>query len=121
MLTLKISGQIRGGKNNMIVLRNGMHIPKKEWAQWRDRVVFELKEQAKGEFIAPLAAEIRYTPGDRRRRDVPAIIDAIWHCLERAGIVADDCMIQDVVFVTLQLDRKQPCAEIVLRRLDALS
>ena len=42
-LELFISGQVRGGKNNMVVTRSGLHFPKKEWAKWRDEKVAEVK------------------------------------------------------------------------------
>ena len=104
-MKFEIRGQIRGGKNNMIVLRNGMHIPKPEWARWRDEVVSSmLKQKAPHQPRFPIeervSLRIDYIPGDLRRRDVPAILDSIFHCLERAGIVKDDSQIKDLVFST---------------------
>ena len=94
-----IRGQIRGGKNNMKLSRFGHHYPDKKWAIWRDDVVNQIKKQLPvgfKTFEKKCFAVITYCPGDNRRRDVPAILDAIWHCLERADVVRDDWLLADV-------------------------
>jgi len=97
--SITISGQIRGGKNNMIVTRNGRHIPKKEWAKWRDDAVTQVVNQMP---LAPFFYEpiriptnirVDYFAGDKRRRDMPAILDSVFHVLEKAGVVADDTLL----------------------------
>ena len=106
-ITITIKSQVRGGKNNMLVLRNGMHIPSKKFKAWRDDAVNQVIDQiyryetTTGSFemiTEPCSANVSYVAGDRRRRDMPAIIDAVWHVLERAEIVKDDCLIENVNF-----------------------
>ena len=95
-MTLKFTGQIRGGKNNMIVTRTGHRFPKPEWAKWRDSAVKEIKAQLPKSFRpidVPTAIRMDYLAGDKRRRDMPAIIDAIFHVLEKAGVVKDDTLL----------------------------
>ena len=95
-LCLTIPGQIMGGKNNMLVTRTGRHFPKRSWAQWRDRVVIVVRGQLPADWTPiskPCIMSLTYVPGDRRRRDMPAIVDSIFHCLERAGVVADDSLL----------------------------
>jgi len=43
----------------------------------------------------PASGSVRldYVAEDRRRRDFPAICDALWHALERAGVVTDDTLL----------------------------
>ena len=92
-LIITITGQIRGGKNNYIVTRQGKHIPRKEWALWRDAKIAEVRSQLPAGFSAiaiPVTASLAYVAGDARRRDMPAILDSIFHILERAGVVTDD-------------------------------
>jgi Holliday junction resolvase RusA-like endonuclease len=91
-----ITGQIRGGKNNMIVTRTGRHFPKPEWAKWRDAAVMQVKTQLTlgfKTFTEPVNMQLDYFHGDKRRRDMPAILDSIFHVLEKAGVVADDTLI----------------------------
>ena len=98
-LRIVICGQIRGGKNNMVVTRSGLHFPKPEWAKWRDEAVRGVKEQLSKSFKTigqPVNVRVTYVAGDRRRRDCPAIFDAVWHVLEKAGVVADDTLLWPV-------------------------
>ena len=95
-LCLVITGQIRGGKNNMGVSRTGHHFPKKNWAKWRDEAVQQIQAQMPTgypPFTEPVNVRLEYWAGDRRRRDQPAILDSIFHVMERAGVVADDTLI----------------------------
>lgn len=109
-ISITIPGQARGGKNNVIVTRSGHRFPNKVYAAWRDKAVMQVKGQYRGKtcFTVPCFANIRYWKGDLRRRDVPAIMDGIWHVLERAGVVKDDCLLEDVQWESMPVDRKEP-------------
>lgn len=94
-LSIIIPGQVRGGKNNMIVTRTGLHFPKPEWAKWRNAMVAVVRSQLPTDWQpidAPCLVKLTYIAGDKRRRDQPAIIDAIFHVLEKAGVVTDDTL-----------------------------
>lgn len=114
LIKLTILGQCRSGKNNMLVLRNGMHIPKKEFVHWRTGVLAQLKAQYNGDPIAvPCTTVIHYFAGDKRRRDEPGLTDAAWHTLERAGIIKDDALLEDKVWRT-SYDKENPRMEILI-------
>ena len=88
-----ITGQIMGGKNNIIVTRTGHRFPKPSWAKWRDDAVRQVKQFIPRGFTpidSPVNVRLAYFAGDKRRRDMPAIVDAIFHVLEKAGVVTDD-------------------------------
>lgn len=109
-ISITITGQIRGGKNNMIVTRNGKHIPKQEWASWRDGRVQEVLSQLPENWEpinTPTNVQIDYISGDLRRRDFPAICDSVWHILEKAGFVSDDTLLWPARS-TKGYDRKNP-------------
>jgi hypothetical protein len=103
LLRLVIIGQIRGGKNNITVTRTGKRFPNKVWANWRDKAVSQVLEQLPDgfphqtygvqQFIEPVNISLDYVAGDKRRRDMPAIIDSIFHVLEKAGVVSDDTLL----------------------------
>jgi len=65
---------------------------------WRDDALWQLKSQIikfKGDgyrfpIDKPICVSIHYWTKDKHRRDAPSIIDALWHVLEKAGIVTDD-------------------------------
>ena len=93
-LVLRLIGQVRGGKNNMGRTKTGMSFPKKSFADWRAEAIRQIKTQFHGEPIdVPRNVRIDYVAEDRRRRDFPAICDALWHALERAGVVTDDTLL----------------------------
>lgn len=112
-----IHGQIRGGKNNINITRTGHRYPNPVWAKWRNQVVKEISSQLTRSFKTidkPCSAIILYYRGDLRRRDVPASLDSILHCLERANVVADDSLVVNVNWQSMNLDRVNPRAEIYL-------
>ena|SRR3990167_574553 len=116
-INLTIYGQIKSGKNKMQIARTGRHYPLKAWAEWRDNVVANLEVYVyqsgiKFPINEPCRVEALYWKGDRRRRDVPGMMDALWHCLERAKIVTDDKLFEDVTWIMKGLDRKNPRVEI---------
>ena len=113
-LRLVICGQIIGGKNNIIITRSGRRFPKANWAAWRDDAVAGIREQLKPSFqtiTEPVNVRLTYFAGDRRRRDMPAVIDAIWHVLEKSGVVKDDFLLW-VKESTRNYDKTSPRAEI---------
>lgn len=108
---ITINGQVRGGKNNMIVTRSGLHFPRKSWAIWRDDAVRQVREQTQGMRVPitqPCTASVIYTAGDRRRRDMPAVMDAVWHVLERSGVVEDDSLICGIERWVTRYDKYAP-------------
>jgi Holliday junction resolvase RusA-like endonuclease len=87
-----ITGQVRGGKNAIRTTRQGHRYPSKVFEKWSTQAVAEVREQDQfhNTLTIPLGVSFDYTPGDARIRDIPAIIDAVFHVLERAEIVASD-------------------------------
>lgn len=111
-----ISGQIKGGKNNINTTKTGHRYPNKGWATWRDMAVYEVKKQLPKDFNAiskPVDVTLVYIAGDKRRRDMPAIIDSIFHVLEKAGVVEDDTLLWVTQSIRLY-DKKAPMAVIKL-------
>jgi Holliday junction resolvase RusA-like endonuclease len=106
-MVITIKGQVRGGKNNMLVLRNGMHIPSKKFKEWRDDAVLQVLTHKYTMITEPCMHEIEYFASDHRRRDTPAILDALYHVLERAGVVKDDCLLKDLNF-RQHFDKENP-------------
>lgn len=125
MIEFTIRGQIRGGKNNMLMNRRGQHYPNRKWAVWRDETIREIDRQwghnANGEpnrFCIPLRVKVLYWAGDRRKRDVPAMIDAIWHCLERGRFIDDDSLLKSVDWEDCGYDKENPRTEITIEAID---
>ena len=122
-LRITLIGQVRGGKNNMGVTKSGRHYPGKLFAKWSKDAIEQIDRQVfKKLIIRPLFTDqvsmtLDYVAGDRRRRDFPAICDALFHCLERSGVVADDSLIW-IERSSRGYDKERPRCEITLRQGD---
>ena len=108
IIELRINGPIKGGKNNIVITKQGRRFPSKKWVEWREQAINQIKPQIPNGFQAidniGYKWEFVYTPEDNRRRDLPAILDAIFHVLEKLNIVVDDCLIKNVCFVNKAKD-----------------
>lgn len=117
---LVLLGQCPSGKNQVIITRTGKRFPNKRFKDWRELAVAQIKKQLviKEPWDKPISVIIDYYPGDNRRRDVPGIIDALWHVLEKANIVTDDKHLggrdHTVVFNQFGVDKDNPRLEISL-------
>ena len=103
----------------MKVTRSGIHYPDPKFVAWRNDMFAQIKKQL------PVIATINdknlkwtfiYTPEDNRRRDTPAILDAVYHVLERSFIVRDDCLIKNLSFAELPVDKQN--AGILIRAIE---
>ena len=95
-LVLRLKGQVRGGKNNMGRTKTGKSYPKKLFADWRAEAIRQIRAQLPSGWTpiaVPVNVRIDYVAEDRRRRDFPAICDALWHALERAEFCVDDTLL----------------------------
>jgi Holliday junction resolvase RusA-like endonuclease len=117
MISFIIYGIIRGGKNQMKTTRTGRHYPNPSWARWRDETVIQIADGdgwGESAIAMPCRVTVRYWSGDHRRRDVPGMIDALWHCLEHGGFVKDDALLETVFWVYEGYDKKNPRVQVVI-------
>ena len=93
---------VRGGKNNMKITRRGIHYPSPEFKKWSQEIIWQLRLHKSHPTINQdnLFYTFYFCPRTKRRKDVPAILDAIFHCLEKAQIVSDDSVIKNILFYT---------------------
>lgn len=120
MSTYTMTGQIRGGKNNICITKSGHRYPNKEWAAWRDTQVYSLKAQRSDKTLdMPCFLSVDYVASNKQRRDIPAILDAIMHCLEKSGIVADDALIKHV-YIRTGYDKDNPRATLKIYPMETL-
>jgi Holliday junction resolvase RusA-like endonuclease len=121
-LNFTIWGIIHGGKNNIGITRTGKRYPKPNWAKWRNEVLYDLQFYLnqigfKEPIDKPCRITVRYWAGDNRRRDIPALSDAIFHIIERARIVKDDFQFKTMIWGFMGVDKKNARAEITVEEL----
>jgi Holliday junction resolvase RusA-like endonuclease len=105
-LMLRLREQIPSGKNHVRITRTGRRYPTARFAQWRasayDQIRAQLIKQPAWRAWprqASMSLTVHYRPMDRRRRDVPGMLDALLHLLERAGVIQDDAQVHTVSWV----------------------
>jgi Holliday junction resolvase RusA-like endonuclease len=123
---LVLPGQCPSGKNAVQITRTGHRYPTKRFTTWREASLSAIKEQVEqvkanvGHPMErhlhgpPYSLHVSYWPGDLRRRDVPGMLDAVFHVLERARLVEDDAHITHVQWTTEAVDRTTPRVELRL-------
>ncbi len=135
-LRLSLLGQLPSGKNQIrlrwekaygLSQSDGIGLlsqlrkhPDRRFFTWRDDAMKQLLPQVvKWRSMLPLTTPmmmyVAYWPGDHRTRDRSGMLDALFHLFERAGIIANDRLIEDPLWRTMPLDKKHPRVVIVLR------
>jgi len=94
--------------------------PDRRFFTWRDDAMKQLLPQVmKWRSVLPLTTPtmmyVAYWPGDYRMRDRSGMLDALFHLLERAQIIANDGLIEDLLWRTMPLDKEDPRVVLVLR------
>lgn len=129
-LRLELHGQLPSGKNQVGIQHEApvillapatvRHYPNARFERWRREAERQLVPQlgtwrASLPLSVPMLMYVWYWPGDRRTRDRSGMLDALFHLLEHAGVIANDRLIEDPVWRTMPLDTKHPRVVIVLR------
>jgi Holliday junction resolvase RusA-like endonuclease len=125
MLIIRLSEQIPSGKNHVRITRTGRRYPTARFAQWRASAYYQvraqlIKQPAWREWPsrAPMVLTVSYRPLDRRRRDVPGMLDALLHLLERAEVIQDDAQVKAVLWLSA-LKSQVPCVILAIQHGEA--
>lgn len=113
---ISIRGKTPSGKNAVQITRTGRRYPNERFSKWKADAMRQIDRKWLAPVFpdGPLTVNISYTPGDLIRRDAPGIVDALFHVLEAAQVVADDAQFKNVVFKTMPLNREAPGVEIYI-------
>lgn len=112
-LTITLLGQLKSGKNRVLITRTGHRYPPKAFKDWREEMLSQIPP-VRWPFEGPVHMAVDYVPGDKIRRDVPGMLDALCHVIEKAGIVLDDAQVKSVTWLTLPVAPKQPRCVVTL-------
>ena len=93
-----------------------MRFPAKRFKLWREDALEQLHGQVMGYAMngailpiqSTISLECEYTPGDRRTRDVPGMLDALLHLIVKAGLLTDDGLVWGVTWTRMEMDRERP-------------
>lgn len=115
-MTFSITGQIKSGKNRVLITRKGHRYAPKEFTTWREEVIKQLSPQVKAyaqewaclPLQSTITLECEYTPGDARVRDVDGMLGALLHVIVKAGLLKDDGLVWAVTWRRNEMDRQKP-------------
>lgn len=120
VLALWLRDQIPSGKNHVRITRTGRRYPAARFAQWRASAYQQVRAQLISQPAwrqwpngAPMILIVSYRPLDRRRRDVPGMLDALLHLLERATVLQDDAQVK-AVWWTRAPKTQEPCVLMMI-------
>lgn len=114
--TFVLQMQIPSGKNAVQITRTGKRYPGKRFKAWRDEAMGQLPYPVM-EFAGPVSMIVDYVPGDQIRRDVPGLLDALCHLIEKVGLVQDDAQVKSVRWTTFPVQPKRPRCSVSLAAL----
>ena len=115
-----LTGQIPSGKNAVkINPRTGGHYPDKRFKLWREDATHQLMQQnaqtgGNPYFNKPCVVHVGYWAGDKRRRDVPGMMDALCHLLEHCCIVEDDSLLEDWHWLKMHVSTQSPQVKMII-------
>lgn len=125
LLILRLSEQIPSGKNHVRITRTGRRYPTARFAQWRATAYQQLHSQLIKQPAwrqwpsgASMSLTVYYRPLDRRRRDVPGMLDALLHLLEQTEVIQDDAQVKTVSWVSA-LKSQVPCVVLAIQPTEA--
>lgn len=107
--------QLPSGKNAVQITRRGKRYPTQRFKVWRKKAIAQIGEPLC--FDGPVSMVVEYTPGDRIRRDVPGLLDALCHLIEKIGIVQDDAQVKNVQWTTCPVERGKPSCWVTISAL----
>jgi len=110
-----LKGQLPGGKNRIKTTRTGHRYPDKRFVEWRADALAQLPNRPP-RIDGPVAMIVDYTPGDRRIRDMDAMLGTLGHLLCKAGVLEDDAQIVALHWHPFPMDRDHPQCIVTLNQ-----
>lgn len=112
--TFVLTGILPGGKNAVKTTRTGHRYPDQRFVLWRANALSQLPAKVP-HFPGPVQLLVDYVPGDLRKRDMPGMMDALLHLLEKAKLVKDDAQVVALTWTPFPLDREHPRCTVTIR------
>lgn len=116
--TFVLHGAVPGGKNAIKITRTGRRYPDQRFVLWRANALCQLPAR-RPLFKGPVQLIVDYVPGDQRRRDMPGMLDALLHLLEKAGLVQDDAQVVSLLWTPFPMDRERPQCTLTIKPWEA--
>jgi len=114
-----ITGQVAAGKNNIQTTKSGHRYPNPSFERWAksayQQIHLQQRQRPRFALTINLHILIDYWPGDRRTRDIPAIVDAVFHVLEKMDVVENDRQFKRCDFREHDMTKTDPRVRMTLQ------
>lgn len=113
-----LMGQMKSGKNRVLITRAGRRYPPKAFQVWREEMLRQIWGMpSRPYFTGPVSIIADYVPGDLIKRDVDGMLSALFHLIVKAGILQDDAQVKNVQWHQWPLDREHPKCRVTIEEL----
>jgi Holliday junction resolvase RusA-like endonuclease len=127
-MKIVLTEQIPSGKNAQGIAKNGRRYAKPRFINWREAASYEIMLQKRtwptvvkmalplrGDCVVTISyREIKKVPANGVR-DVPGMLDALWHLLAHMELIEHDGQIKGVTWV-YPWRTEGPCVEMEIRK-----
>lgn len=119
MLELTLEGNVPSKKNSRIRTRSGLSLPSKDFADWQNDAIKQVRLQTKARFYKPVAVDATIYFGTLAKADVDNRLTSILDMLVEAFVLKDDKW-QDVPQVSARGEHRKgkPGATIRITELE---
>ena len=121
-MKLIIEGETPAKKNSRIVLPNGRNIPSKQYREWHESALLQVRAMTvwiKEPIAYPVSISLCFYHGDKRRRDSDNGTSSILDLLVDAGVLKDDKWeIVRILNIYNQYDKGHARCEVMISQLE---
>ncbi len=120
IVELKLAGNIPAKKNSRINRSDGMSFPSRDFENWQETAIANVRLQTRTRFINPVSMEVIIYFGSDTRADLDNRVTSILDMLVKAMVLLDDKW-QNVPSIVLQAEyrKNRPGAFIRMTELPA--
>lgn len=90
MIEIQLEGAIPSKKNQRINTQSGRSFPSKEFTDWQESAIVQIRQQTRKRFLVPVELEVVCIFGRRTVSDLDNRLTSIMDMLHEALVIRDD-------------------------------
>lgn len=90
MVEIRLKGNIPSKKNSRVRTAAGSYIPSKEFYEWQEAAMWQVRQQCRERFFNPVCVDVTITFGRKSRSDLDNRLTSVLDMLVEALVLRDD-------------------------------